>query len=55
MKIDLSNLPEGTKWISIDKDGYVVFHYSEPLRSSGGYYSDVEELLCDRCIGNVHD
>lgn len=55
MKIDLSKLPEGAKWISIDSDGDVFCHCLEPLVRDGGYYCGLDELIGDRCIGNVHD
>ena len=40
MKIDLSKLPEGTKWIAIDEDGTgeVTAFDREPSRDDDGFY-----------------
>lgn len=53
MKIDLSKLPEGTKWIAIDEDGggeVAAFKY-EPARHDDGYYYHPYEF-CE-VIGEV--
>lgn len=55
MKIDLSKLPEGTKWIAIDSDGDVYAFEEEPTlihRGYGGLDYDVGEAAV---VGNVHD
>lgn len=57
MKIDLSKLPEGTKWIAIDSDGEVCAFASEPSASIYGavtVYEDREGACLDH-IGYVHD
>lgn len=53
MKIDLSNLPEGTKWIAIDVDGsYEVASFlNEPILCGEGFYYD-ETHTCN-VIGEV--
>lgn len=40
MKIDLSKLPEGTKWIAIDVDGSyeVAAFIDEPIIGPDGFY-----------------
>lgn len=57
MKIDLSKLPEGTKWIAIDSDGEVYAYSDEPrkmLCGSDVVYSDSNNSSLG-IIGNVHD
>lgn len=50
MKIDLSKLPEGTKWIAIDEDGSgdVWAYDEEPIKGDGNYYG-ISGML--KCIG----
>lgn len=54
MKIDLSKLPEGTKWIAINSDGDVFASEEEPERKGlfESYASSVESA---EPLGNVHD
>ena len=54
MKIDLSKLPEGTKWIAIDSDGDVFACREEPERNNffASYAPSVES---PDTLGNVHD
>lgn len=54
MKIDLSKLPEGTKWIAIDSDGDVYACNEEPERT---FYFDsyMHSVASAEFIGNVHD
>lgn len=55
MKIDLSKLPEGTRWIAIDAGGNVYAFDDEPTLAHRGYdgldYGAGEGVL----VGNVHD
>lgn len=52
MKIDLSKLPEGTKWVTFDLDGDVYAFKSEPM---GGQFYWAEDGELREYIGNVHD
>ena len=56
MKIDLSKLPEGARWISIDKTGLASIHSDCPVevfKLSDDEYRYVGHVIC--VLGNVHD
>ena len=52
MKIDLSKLPEGTKWIAIDWDGDVFASEEEPERN-GFFTSYASSVESAEPLGNV--
>lgn len=59
MKIDLSKLPEGTKWLSISTDGDVDAYSEIPVGASIGrvgvyYFKEDNDSWLSR-LGNVHD
>ena len=56
MKIDLSKLPEGAKWIAIDTTGIVSLHSKMPVeifKPEDYEYRYVGHVIC--VLGNVHD
>lgn len=55
MKIDLSKLPEDTKWIAIDSDGNVYALKDEPLLVHIGYDGLDYDVGDAELVGNVHD
>ena len=55
MKIDLSKLPEGTKWIAIDADGNVYALDYEPILAHRGYDGLDYDAGKGALVGNVHD
>lgn len=56
MKIDLSKLPEGTKWIAIDSYGEVWAYSREPeLLETGPVPFYVAGGAMEEWIGDLHD
>lgn len=59
MKIDLSKLPTGSKWIAIDPDGDIYVFEDEPIlhRADGQlqYAAQHTGTWLYEPIGNVHD
>lgn len=61
MKIDLSKLPEGTKWIAIDSGGDVYAFDDEPVKIGdlgNEFYSCQDDEMPHswaEYVGNVHD
>lgn len=56
MKIDLSKLPEGAKWIAIDPSGVASIHSDCPVKIFklvDDEYRYSGHIIC--VLGNVHD